>query len=439
MARTVAHWITLSGESNWNVGANWDIGTPPTKIDDVHFDGTKFYQIDVTDAEAAYTLDCNGSHATLNETASGSLWARTAAFVRGTAILNGDNDFGTVSISYGDVEVGADEALGKHAINFDNHGGTLEAIADVTLHNDIVMQTGYLAAAAGHTLTLDSDLSVSELLYFGSADGSATGTVVLDGTSATPSDTLNIDIFSGTVAAGRGGHSGEANALWANGPLTTMHAGSVLDLTNFAASTELTLTGTGTIENNSNAYKTVDLRAANFHGSFNGKFDFIVTGTNAPAGGHFGTVGITTITMAAGTDSLDLSAMQGNYALYAPNGSTAEINIGLGVPGGQESRFMDFQDGNLTIDTTIAYGTKISWVDNPGGEVRMVVHPGNNESNYNIYFFGVSTHDGFVLSDYHGHLRITYDAAAAETASHDAHVADLAAQAAFVHLPPDTI
>ena len=69
----------------------------------------------------------------------------------------------------------------------------------------------------------------------------------------------------------------------------------------------------------------------------------------------------------------------------------------------------------------------------------MVVHPGTSGSpNYSLYFFGVPTHDGFVLSDNHGHLRITYDAAA-ETAAHDAQVAALAAQAAFVHPPQDAI
>jgi hypothetical protein len=435
MARATAHWTALSGENNWTTAADWDIGTVPTASDDVHFDGTEHYQVDITSAVSAYGIEVLGSHAILDESSAGSITAHSADFERGTIILNGTNDISTVDISTATVEVGADGALGRHAVSFDQYSGTIEAIADVTLHNAINMNDGFLAAAAGDTLVLDSDMTgVSDgtLLGFGSLDGTATGTVELDGLSYDDAGSYSqITIYSGTVSAGKGGHDGEANELFASVGDFQMDPGTTLDITNFGSTVYLgSLQGSGTVENN-HGTKTIDVDYANFNGSITGRIDLDVSGTSTFVG-HVGTVGLSTVTMGAGTDNLNFSGVQGSYAIYAPAGSSATINIGLDE-GIQNDRFMDFQDGNLTIDTTQPSDVATTFIDH-SGYVELHVNPtGPNQGSFNLYFFGVSSHDGFVLGDNDGHLQITYDPPDA------AHVADAVAQASFVPLPHDVI
>ncbi len=57
------------------------------------------------------------------------------------------------------------------------------------------------------------------------------------------------------------------------------------------------------------------------------------------------------ITMAAGTNTIDFSpATAGLFTISAPDGSTSTITVGAKT----SEHFTDFQDGNLTIDTTAA-------------------------------------------------------------------------------------
>jgi hypothetical protein len=447
MARTVAHWRHTSGEGNWSVGSNWDIGTVPTASDNVHLIGSTAYQVDLNTAEQAFNFSVDGPNIVFDETATGSLTVQIAQFTQGTAILDAGNTIDDkVQITDGLVELNGDDELGQAPIYMQAGGagtGTIEAVTDVTLTNALYVNSGRLEATDGHMLTVagyfELPAYVAEL-SFGAIGGDANG---MDGTvEFTPSQGASasqytFEIDSGTVTIGKGAASDTTN-IFENGALKLY--GGTLDVANFLTDSNfygLTDGGPGHRGSLSNtgAAKTFMMYNWNFSGAIASNIHLVAVDDDT-LGGTQSKLDIAMSTQY--TADLDTSAATGTFNITSAVGSDATIHVGTAAQ--QVDRFYDFQDGGLTIDTAFAADVKVSWVDYSDGVERLVIHPGHGSPSQSLYFKGIGSHADFVLGDDgSGHLEISYAAPADTGAVHDAAVADAAAQASFVLLPHDVL
>ncbi|MGH6873147.1 MAG: hypothetical protein ACREHE_16755 [Rhizomicrobium sp.] len=423
------NWLATDGENDWSVGANWSLGEPDA-TQNVYFDGHDPYQVDVTGAVSAFRLFFRGHEATLLETSTGSMSIRAAEFDAGTAILDGTNSFGTLLVQAATVEYGAAGALGNGQASIVD--GELRAIADVTVKNAIAMEGGTLDVANGHTATLQGALSfVGSTLLLGNGTD-ADGAMVLGAKSFSGSNyELHIQLES--LSSGTGLRSAGFAALLSDAAGVNLNV--ALDLTN-AGGTAITLhnLGGGGLISSTNGHTDLTID----HGVTSAGFA-LKTAVTIEGGVTFdsGALGDVSFLMASGNQHLTLDNASGGRAFIGAAADSDAV-VHLGTAGSVIAHFTGFEAGNITVDTDYSVDAVTSWTDD-AGQVKLTIRAHAGAAAYNIFFAGLSDHSGIALgNDGHGHLEITYPGAPAElAASHDAAIAQAAADAAFVHLPPD--
>jgi hypothetical protein len=439
-AMATINWINGSDVDDWFTASNWAGSAVPGAGDTAVIKAHGHYEVHFDAAVTVQELDFDYKSVFLIEDASGSLTAHKFDIVSGIAEFGNANTIDNVQIEGGDVVIGDDHALGTKAIHF--HAGTIIANANVNLHNKIDIQASAgLSAMPGDTLTVSGPIEVNEAFSeYGISFGGFThnkwfgtipeGTVNITSTSFDPGTsgaTEDIFVMYGTVKSGQGTHAVGADTMFSDAGYVQLSSGtSVLDVRNFGTDVTLNqLNGVGTLIGN--AAVTVHMHDPNFQGVLKG-VTMVLDGT-----GHIGgDVGHSHITMAAGTNTMDFSAtVSGLFTLAAPDGSTSTITVG-----GQTSEHItDFQDGNLTIDTTTASTAHYN-LEIESGDVRLVVHPGGGANVYSMFFDGLTSTDGITVGDDgHGHLQVTWTDPAGATA-HTAHDIDVMHQVAQALLVP---
>ncbi|HEY1710850.1 MAG TPA: autotransporter-associated beta strand repeat-containing protein [Rhizomicrobium sp.] len=246
--------IGLSGD--WNAGANWSTGAAPGAADDVVIDVGGAYTINLATAVTINSLDLEaGASAVLSQAANAPLTVAGQLSVDGsTAVLRAANVIGGPVFveDSGTIGVANNAALGNAELF--NTGGTLTAIANVTLDNPIATSNDAIfSAGTNKTLSLTGQFSIgaSSTVEFGSLSpqpqgvvnfapsgltvGSGTEMYVNNGTllmgNATAASQLT-NIVLAVAAAGTldlNGHAAEIESLQGNGLIT--ESGGLVSLT----------------------------------------------------------------------------------------------------------------------------------------------------------------------------------------------------------------
>jgi hypothetical protein len=438
-------WIATGGENDWSVGANWQGGLAPGLDDTANLTANGHYQVDVDAALRVRKLILGAENATLAESSSESIHANIFEMKGGIARLDAANIFDSTELYGGTAQLGDDHALGTKPLQ--ESGTFIESMgADINLHNEIDMDgSGRFLANTGDTLRLSGALYVTQPvpaeadIDFGSSEIyryteiTPTGTVLITSTSFSidSPDGLFIGVHAGTVQSGQGTHAAGADEMFSDATQVEVDGSAKLDVRNFGTDVTLShLSGSGTLV--ADSANTIHVDNASFTGTLSGHVDIEASGANS-FGGHLGTANFT---MAAGTDSLDFhTALDGTVTISAPEGSDATVTLSTTTT----DKFTDFQDGNLTIDTTVSSAAVVSFTEG-SGYILAAVHPGHGAKAMHLYFYGVSSSDDLLLgNDGHGHLQITYDGAGEIPAqiTHDVAVASQVAEASFVPLPAD--
>src|SRR5262245_54493002 len=196
-------WL-LGVDGNWKLGANWNGGTAPTASDDVVINADGFgtgYTVSLTKPGFANSLTINNFFATFSQSADAPLTVtNTLSVDGGVVILRAANSFGSVTISFGTIEIANDQAFGSAQVVNDS---LIEAISSVTLANAVVEQGGGdLAAVHGKTLTLTGPFTAAAnaTLEFGTLSG-ADGFVVMAPSTISVGSSISLLIY-GTLRAG---------------------------------------------------------------------------------------------------------------------------------------------------------------------------------------------------------------------------------------------
>ncbi|HTQ14605.1 MAG TPA: hypothetical protein VMH86_12085 [Rhizomicrobium sp.] len=420
------YWRAYNGENDWNVAANWSphgVPGPKNHANIVAGDPVAF-QVDVTTADVASSLRFDAPAATLFESAGGSLTISDAVFTAGTVVFNGDNNFKSLMIGNVALMFSSASAFGTAAIDIDPSlgeygpptGSVFEATADVVLDNAINAKYGtIIAAASGHTLELDGNVTVADNAFIALNGRGAAGTVEI-ADSWFGGSLVSVTVNGGFVTSGAGSKGDGANELFSDAVRVSLFG--TLDVTNFAGiSTTLhDLEKTGTVLNTGPS-RTLTLQDANYAGTFTGDFKLLVGGTSAFSGS--GLDG-RKLFMAPGTDHLDLTHATGTFEIVATAESTATAVVAPGA--GQIDHFFNFQQGRLTIDADVTARAKVTYADHPTF-VTLTIHPGGGQPLEHLYFNGISSHDNFAIgNDGAGHMQIAWSpseehAAAVESAA----------------------
>ncbi|HTQ14066.1 MAG TPA: hypothetical protein VMH86_09335 [Rhizomicrobium sp.] len=421
-------WLATSGENDWSVAANWSLGEPDATRN-VYFQAHTAYQADVTTAVTAHDLVFKAHAGTLFESAAGSMTLRSAQFDAGKAILNAANSIASVTVEASEVDFSVNGALGNGGVSVVD--GLLEATGDVTVKNALVLDGGILAVDGGHTLTLQGGLGFEGPTLILGSSGGANGAMVIGSRTFDGSD-YELRLYS-DLSSGTGLRSAGFTALLNGAAGVNLQA--TLDLTNAGANaiTLHNLGGAGLIaSSNGHTGLTID------HGVTSAGFA-LNSAVTIEGGVTFdsGALGNVSFLMASGSQHLTLANASGGRA-FVSAAPDSEAVVHLGTAGSVTAHFIGFENGNITIDTGYSTDAVASWTDETG-QVKLTIRAHAGAAAYNIFFSGLGDHTGFELgSDGHGHLQITYPGAPAESAaSHEAAVAQAAAEASFVHLPPD--
>jgi hypothetical protein len=345
----------VSGD--WFTAANWTHGVPTSAVD-VSISAFGIYTVSLSGAGVANSLTLDSTGATFSESSGGTLALAGQFDVdAGTAILNGNNTFGsglvlsgansvaavngtntitngTIIENFARLDLGSAGGLGISGVQI--FQAELRATATETIENALTLsRAATIAAASGKILTLNNgNWSITQAttdIQFGSA--SDTGTVVWHTASPGTNDGHDILVAGGTL---KGGDS-NFGAFFVNEVETTVNAGAKLDLGG-ASATINDLQGGGIVTSSAGAPTltlTTDLRDQ--------------------SGNLFETVNA----VLAGSLSLDLANSGSGYAFTANNvysgTTTVESSVNLTIGNGGTSGTLghgtvDLNNGGLDFD-----------------------------------------------------------------------------------------
>ena len=177
------YWTATKGgtEGNWTDGANWSSGVAPTASDDVAFESSGAYAVELTSAVGVDNIFFDSPSASWFETAAGSFTVTDPAgelsIVAGYVTLDGANNFANNLYldGTGVLEVGNSHALGNSHLYAANGGGELIGTAAVTLPNAMYFSGGATTvAAASEPLTIagTGEVAGDATLIIGDTTGS---------------------------------------------------------------------------------------------------------------------------------------------------------------------------------------------------------------------------------------------------------------------------
>ncbi|HEY1710851.1 MAG TPA: hypothetical protein VGG10_21480 [Rhizomicrobium sp.] len=320
---TVKWLIGLSGD--WNTGTNWTTGTVPGAADDVVIDFQDTYTVNLTSTATIASLDlAGGLSCTLSQAAAAPLTMTGSLTVdESTATLRAANVIGGPVFleNFGTIDVANNKALGNAALF--NTGGFLEAIANVTLSNQIATSDqAFFTAGTNKTLSLTGQFSAGGTVFFG--NGTTQGTVDFAPSSLSVGSGVQANIFSGTLKMGSSAAVGLLSAA------TSVGVVGVLDMNGHAAEIAQ-LFGGGLVTNSATGTTAVKIDGGEFSGDMTGALAVEIAGTvEFDSALHY--TGGTTIDASALLNLGSLSEPSGSVTGAIVDNGLLEVSEPLGLP-----------------------------------------------------------------------------------------------------------